>query len=113
MGNPRIQEKSDPVYSPGERFTVAVHPKAENSDITRSCGGFMFRFDVEEDNGNYIALSRGDFGIDELKNSNCAVDISLDTITSTTNNPAHYTCKIPLDDLTEYLREDWSARGIR
>ena len=92
---------------------MAVHQKPDDSDITRSCGGFMFRFDVEEDNGNYIALSRGDFGIDELKNSNCAVNISLDTITSTTNNPAHYTCKIPLDDLTEYLREDWSARGIR
>lgn len=72
----------------------------------------MFRFDVEENNGNYIALSRGDFGIDELKNNNSAVDIPLSLITSTTKNPARYTCKIPLDDLVAFLRKDWEKRQI-
>lgn len=111
MGNPRIQEKGDPVYSPGERFTVAVHPKAENSDITRSCGGFIFRYDIQSSDGNFKALSRNNYVMDAFNISN-SENISTEAVTSTTANPVIYTQELPLDDLTEFIRQDWKTRQI-
>ena len=110
-GNPRIQRAGDPIYAPGERFTVAVHQKPDDSDITRSCGGFMFRYDVVEDASGSITLYSRNSAMDELDLPN-AVAIEKTVITSTTKNPAHYTCKIPLDDLVAFLRQDWENRQI-
>ncbi len=110
-GNPRIQRAGDPIYAPGERFTVAVHQKPDDSDITRSCGGFMFRYDAVEDASGNITLYSRNSAMDDLNLTN-AVAIEKTVITSTTKNPAHYTCKIPLDDLAAFLRQDWEKRKI-
>lgn len=111
MGNPQIQQEGEPIYSPSERFTVVVHPKADNSDITRCFAGDLFRYDITEKDGNFTALSRNNYAMDELNISN-SVNISVNTITSTTNNPAYYTQEMPLDDLTSFIRYDWKAKGI-
>ena len=110
-GNPRIQRAGDPIYAPGERFTVAVHQKPDDSDITRSCGGFMFRYDAVEDASGSITLYSRNSAMDDLDLPN-AVAIEKTVITSTTKNPAHYTCKLPLDDLVAFLRQDWENRQI-
>ncbi len=110
-GNPRIQRAGDPIYAPGERFTVAVHQKPDDSDITRSCGGYMFRYDAVEDASGNITLYSRNSAMDDLDLPN-AVAIEKTVITSTTKNPAHYTCKIPLDDLVAFLRQDWENRQI-
>ncbi len=112
MGNAQWQNKGDPIYAPGEKFTVALTKPQQGCDFLRTPGSFMFRYDVVEDASGNITLYSRNSAMDDLNLPN-AVAIEKTVITSTTKNPAIYTCKIPLDDMTEYLREDWSARGIR
>ncbi len=112
-GDPAGQNEGDPCYSPHERFTIATYQCTDNNDIIRTCG---FRYDVAEENGVWMAYSRGrnyhtNFTLDELHISG-SEDINEKIIRSTTQNPAIYTQKMPLDTLAEFLRTDWKRRGI-
>lgn len=111
MGNPLEQQESDPAYCPGEMFTVAVYEPDENSEIMRSCGGFMLRYDIEVCDGDYRALSRNNYEIDRL-NIDGSNNIDEISVTSTTANPVRYSQELPLDKLTEFIKGDWTERGI-
>lgn len=111
MGNPLEQQESDPTYCPGEMFTVAVYEPDDNSEIMRSCGVFMLRYDIEVYDGDYHVLSRNNYEIDKLKidGSNNINEIA---VTSTTANPVRYSQELTLNKLTEFIKSDWAERGI-
>ncbi len=110
MENPVRQIHGDPCYSPRERFTLAVlNPTDSTCEILRTVGGF--RLDVVQEDGVLMAYSRSNRPTDELHISG-SVDISQEVIRSTTDNPAVYTQKLPLDNLAEFLRNDWQQRGV-
>ncbi len=58
-----------------------------------------------------MTYSRNNYEIDSLQLDG-AVDIKEKVIRSTTENPAIYTQKLPLDNLVAFLREDWRKRNI-
>ena len=103
--------KTNPIYAPGEKFTVALTKPQQDCDFLRTPGSFMFRYDAVEDASGNIMLYSRNSAMDELDLPN-AVAIEKTVITSTPNNPAHYTCKIPLDDLAAFLRQNWEKRQI-
>ena len=111
MGNPVEQREGDPVYSPDEMFTVAVYEPNDNSEIYSSCGGFMLRYDVTVSDGGYFAYSRNNYEIDAL-NIDGSENIDESAVTSTTVNPAGYSQKMPLEKLAEFIKNDWTQRGI-
>lgn len=111
MGNPLEQREGDPAYCPGEMFTVAVYEPNDNSEIYRSCGGFMLRYDIEVSNGDYCAYSRNNYEIDAL-NIDGSKNINEVSVTSTTINPVKYSQEATLEKLTEFIKNDWTERGI-
>ena len=104
------QKGGDPVYAPGERFTVALTKPQEGCDYLQTPFSITFRYDVIEDEEGITLYSRGS-EIDKLE---LPTSEKLDekVITSTTQNPAHYTQKLSLNALTEFLRSDWEQRGV-
>ena len=111
MGNIEWQNAGDPIYAPGEKFTVILAKPYEGSDFLRTPGAFAFRYDVaSDDDGSTILYSR-ESELDVLQ-LDTAEDIDESVITSTTHNPAHYTQKLSLNALVEFLRSDWEQRGM-
>ena len=111
MGTVECQKGGDPVYAPGEKFTIILSKQYEGADFLRTPGAFAFRYDVaSDDDGNTILYSReSELDVLQLDTSE---DIDEKVITSTTLNPAHYTQKLSLNALTEFLRADWEQRGM-
>ena len=111
MGTAEWQDSGDPIYAPGEKFTVILAKPYEGSDFLRTPGAFAFRYDVaSDDDGNTVLYSR-ESELDVLQ-LDTAEDIDEFVITSTTHNPAHYTQKLSLNALVEFLRSDWEQRGM-
>ncbi len=111
MFSPINQKSGDPPYAPGEKFTVALFNKAEDSDLTESGAGYVFRLDVREIDGIPFAFarSRSDFLV---YNFDGTEKVSKTVVTSTTDNPVTYNAKIKLSDLSDFLRRDWLYRGV-
>lgn len=111
MGTIRWQDSGDPIYAPGEKFTVVLAKPQKGCDFLKTPGSFIFRYDVvETDNGDIKLYSRNSC-IDE-KNFDSAVKIDAQVITSTTLNPAHYTQRIGLTELVDFIRADWQEREL-
>lgn len=109
---PIYQKAGDPPYAPGEKFTVALFNKAENSDITQSGAGYFFRFDIQENSDGLTALVRNNNS--EIC-TNEVVEVTKspkNVITSTTENPVQYIAEFELSDLVEFLRKDWKERKL-
>lgn len=107
--SPIYQRWGDPPYAPGERFTLVLYNKEENSGFTRSGALIDLRLDVKAIAGVPFAFSRkrcylSSLNIDETEK------ISETVIASTTGNPVTYTAKIKLSDLSDFLRKDWQKR---
>ncbi len=110
-GTVEWQKDGDPVYAPGERFTVALTKPQEGYDFLQSPSSITFRYDaVEEENGDMTIYSRGS-ELDQLKLPT-SQDISETVTTSTTLNPAKRTQKLDINALADFLREDWKKRGV-
>ena len=110
MGSVKRQKPGDPIYAPGEKFTIILSKPYAGADFLRTPGAFAFRYDVaSDDEGNTILYSRKS-DLDKLQ-LDTSEDIDEKVITSTTQNPAHYTQKLSLNALTEFLRADWEQRG--
>ncbi len=109
MGNMDEQKKGDPLFAPGELFCAPVDYKEDGEDFRKTAGDFMLRFDVKmSQDGIYTAYFRGDeWDADALP---FGENVDYTVITSTTQNPAHYTKAVTLDELTEFLIKDWSER---
>ncbi len=99
--SPDYQESGDPPFCPGERFTVLIDQ--ETDGFCQSSDSHMLRYDVYEEDGELWAYSRNNYIIDELGFAG-SEDISEKRVTSTTQNPAKYTQKLPLDSLAEGMR---------
>lgn len=110
MGNVEWQDRGDPIYAPGDRFTVVLAKPYEGCDFLRTPCSFAFRYDVVEDDSSITLYSRQS----ELDQLNLAASVSLEesVITSTTKNPAVYSQKIELTTLVDFLRSDWEQREI-
>lgn len=111
MGNIGWQDSGDPIYAPGEKFTVVLAKPQDGFDFLRTPGSFMFRYDVVESSAGDIELYARNNPI-QAQNLDSAVDIDTQAITSTTLNPARYTQKIALSELVEFLRADWQERML-
>lgn len=109
-GTVEWQKGGDPVYASGERFTVALTKPQEGCDYLQTPSSITFRYDVIEDEEGITLYSRGS-EIDKLGLPTSA-KLNEKVITSTTQNPAHYTQKLSLNALTEFLRSDWEQRGM-
>ena len=110
MGTAERQKGGDPIYAPGEKFTIILAKPYAGADFLRTPGAFAFRYDVASDGeGNTVLYSRHS-DLDRLQ-LDTSEDIDEKVITSTTQNPAHYTQKLSLNALTEFLRTDWEQRG--
>lgn len=110
MGNAMWQTPGDPVYAPGERFTIALTKKFEGCDFLRAPGAFALRYDaVETEDGITLYSRRSELDKLAIPGSE---SIDEKVITSTTKNPAVYTQKIKLDDFVSFLRSDWEQRGL-
>lgn len=99
--SPDYQESGDPPYCPGERFTMFID--RETDGFCQSSDSHMLRYDVYEEGGELWAYSRNNYIIDALGFTG-SEDISEKRVTSTTQNPAKYTQKLPLDSLAEGMR---------
>ncbi len=115
MRNPIYQRFGDPPYAPGEKFTVALYNKAEDSDIVRSGAEYFFRFDIDDSNGDLKALVRtGRSAIGDSKIFGSTIEFTISkksVITSTTLNPAQYIAEFKLSELCDFLRKDWKNIG--
>ncbi len=111
MGNAQWQNRGDPIYAPGEKFTVALTKPQQGCDFLRTPGSFMFRYDAVEDASGNITLYSRNSAMDDLGLPN-AVAIEKTVITSTTKNPAIYTQAVELKALVDFIRSDWEQRGI-
>lgn len=109
-GTVEWQEDGDPVYAPGERFTVALTKPQEGCDFLQTPVSIMFRYDVVEDNAKTTLYSRKS-EIDKL-NLPTSTNLNEKVITSTTQNPAVHSQKVELDALVDFLRSDWEQRGV-
>lgn len=111
MGNIQQQEAGDPIYAPGEKFTVVLTKPQDGCDFLRTPGSFMFRYDAVEAPDGSIELYARNNPID-AGGLDSAEEISDQAITSTTLNPANHTQKISLTKLAEFIRTDWQERGV-
>lgn len=67
------------------------------------------RYDaVESDDGDIELYGRRNPV--PAQNLDSAVDVDIQAVTSTTQNPARYTQKVKLTDLSEFIRADWQER---
>ncbi len=110
MGNVAWQNKGDPTYAPGERFTVVLTKPYEGCGFLRTPAAFAFRYDAVEENGEIMLYSRRS-DLDAL-NMPTSVNIEESVITSTTKNPAIYSQKLTLTAFADYFREDFKKRGL-
>lgn len=111
MGNAEWQNWGDPIYAPGEKFTVVLTKPQDGCDFLRTPGSFMFRYDVVETAAGDIELYARSNPID-AQALDSAETIDEQVITSTTLNPARHTQKIGLTQLAEFIRADWQERGL-
>lgn len=109
-GTVQWQNDGDPVYAPGERFTVVLAKLQEGCDFLHTPASSMFRYDIVEDEVGAAVYSRKS----EMDKLNLPTSTKLDerVITSTTQNPAVHSQKIELDSLVDFLRSDWEQRGV-
>lgn len=111
MGNVEWQDKGDPIYAPGEKFTVVLAKPQQGCDFLRTPGSFMFRYDAVEDNAGNITLYSRNSAMDELNLPN-SVSAEKMVITSTTLNPAFYSQAVELESLVSYIKTDWAQKEI-
>lgn len=111
MGNVQWQNWGDPIYAPGEKFTVVLTKPQDGCDFLRTPGSFMFRYDVVETAAGDIELYARSTPID-AQALDSAETIDEQVITSTMLNPARHTQKIGLTQLAEFIRADWQERGL-
>lgn len=107
--SPIYQRWGDPPYAPGERFTLVLYNKEENSDFTRSGVLIDLRLDVKEIAGVPFAFARKRCYLSSL-NIAGTEKISETVVASTTGNPVKYDARIKLSDLSDFLRNDWQKR---
>ena len=109
-GTVEWQKGGDPVYASGERFTVVLTKPQEGCDFLHTPSSITFRYDVVESEEGTMLYSRGS----EIDKLNLPTSEKLDekVIKSTTQNPVHYTQKLSLNALVEFLRSDWKQRGM-
>lgn len=111
MGTVKWQHQGDPIYAPGEKFTVALTKPQDGYDYLQTPISILFRYDIVDDgNGNIILYSRGNES--EQLNLAAAEKITESVITSTTMNPVFHLQKVELNALVDFLRSDWQQRGI-
>ena len=112
-GLPNEQVKDDPPYAVGQRIVSAVSGYNGTSCVAIP-ELVYYVFDV---NGTGIAYHVGNSGI-TVKNasfSNLDMDIlgkEASLITTTKNNPVKFTQKSLLSELTEFIKQDWTAQGF-
>ncbi len=109
------QFKGFPLLSVGERYASmlldssfdTVRVKVEFSELTfalYSKGGTDYAYHLCFDKIRFVTEDGTDIDLG-------VSDDERYVVTSTANNPANYVKKLYLDELTDFLRDDWTKRG--
>lgn len=109
----RGQVKNDPPYSAGQKLISSLIG-LENEDSCVAIGELNFY--VYNVNGTELAYHLGNehiaFRDDTLPNLNMELfPEECSVVTSTADNPVIFTQKSTAEDLAEFFRRDWTARG--
>ena len=111
-GTPEEQFEGYPPYLEGDKFACFL-PRFDPSVINYEFSELMFAIDdeVKTPIGYHIGFDKINFvdqeGISIADDNFTASSV----ITSTSNNPVTYTDMISMDNLTDFLKEDWTKRG--
>lgn len=112
-GTEKEQIKDMPLLSVGERYASMLPDfSTEHTNVSMP----ELTFAVYESNGTEYAYHLRFDKICFVDENGSDIDkgVSEDeryVVTSTANNPVHYVKKLLLDELTDFLRDDWSSRG--
>ena len=111
-GTAEIQQESFPPYSEGDKFACFLI-QFDPDDVNVEFPELLFAVDdsAEPPVGYHVGFDVIDF-VDKDGNSVGDSGFTATTvITTTLNNPVTYTDRIPMDALTDFLRNDWTERG--
>ena len=111
-GTAEIQQESFPPYSEGDKFACFLI-QFDPDDVNVEFPELLFAVDdsAEPPVGYHVGFDVIDF-VDKDGNSIGDSGFTATTvITTTLNNPVTYTDRIPMDALTDFLRNDWTERG--
>jgi hypothetical protein len=124
-GTATRQWKGNPMYAIGEVYISPLLVLSEflNKDEWRSVGMSELTFAVHEINDIEFAYSmrynwaNPDSVIEIKSNDRQSFDIGVlsseeSVVTTTRNNPVRYTQKLLVDELAEFIRNDWKERGF-
>jgi hypothetical protein len=124
-GNDKMQFEYSPQFVIGQRYISNISWLEEFlASKTNYCGiNFYLTFTVYEINGAEIAYYLFNHLTDgHVMNLSSDKYVNLDlklmdgeeyVITSAKNNPVRYVQKSTVEDLTDFIREDWTERGFR
>lgn len=111
-GTVEEQFKGFPPYLEGDRFACFL-PQFDPDAVNYKFSELLFAIDDENEKpvGYHIGFDKIDF-VNQNGNNIADENFTVSSvITSTSNNPVTYTDRIPLDTLSDFLREDWLERG--
>lgn len=111
-GMPDKQIRNDPPYAAGQKIIAALSGFNSTSCVAvpelvyyvYDINGVDIAYHV---NCESIAVSDADFANLNME----LADSESYLITTTDNNPVKFTQKSTVDDLTDFIRQDWEARG--
>ncbi len=111
-GTAEEQLEGYPPYSEGDKYACFL-PQFDPNAVNYELAELTFAIDDEGQTpiGYHIGFDDIDF---VNQDGNCIADddfAASSVITSTSNNPVTYTDMIPMDTLSDFLRNDWTERG--
>lgn len=114
-GSGECQTKGLPLYAPDEEYVMMLSESYQNEYYPQMefaihyVNGVELAYQV----GNKYLKLESEFVDTLYPNLDLAMDESeRRVVTSTPNNPVHYTYKMTVEDLVSFIREDWTARGF-
>lgn len=111
-GTAEKQHEGYPPYSEGDKFAGFLL-QFDPDDVNVKFPELLFAVDDSADPpvGYHVGFDEIDF-TDKDGNSIGDSDFTATAVvTTTSNNPVTYTDRIPMDALTDFLRNDWTERG--
>lgn len=113
-GVPQLQLEGSPLYGVGEEYAAYF----TNMDLSKprlvACSELLFA--LKNDGTQEFALHPEFSKIDFVTSEGNSLDLGIENgevsvITTTSNNPIKYVHKYNIEQLAEFFREDWAARG--
>lgn len=111
-GTPQKQFEGFPLYEIGGEYAAYFTNMDLNAPRLVACPELLFT--LKSDGAREYALHAE--SVDFITAEGASLDLGIEggeisVITSTSNNPVKYVHKYDIEELAEFFREDWTARG--